>query len=209
MYNSCILFIYLFISICIPLALEHFLFHLTIEAKTWNTALKQSKSISEDKKSHWRKVLIKDFMSSEDSGKQMLKDGSECTVLYVKPLPWRSIQVTTGFHHLDEKLKEPDKLDWYPANPGEKSWRCFQPIKACLLHVSTSILGLWQMTASTCYNAGIYSLMCHLLVSSIYQSSIVALSVSFQNNTYTYRYTKCNLFTNGLVFHRAINFSYC
>ena len=67
--------------------------------------MEQSKSITEEKKSRWRKVLTKDFMSSEDSGKETLEDGSERTVLYVRPLPWRSIQVSTGFHRLDEKLK--------------------------------------------------------------------------------------------------------
>ena len=56
------------------------------------------------KKNHWRKVLTREFMSSEESDKETLEDGSERTVLYVKPLFWRSTQVTTGLHHLDEKV---------------------------------------------------------------------------------------------------------
>lgn len=44
-------------------------------------------------------------MSSEDSGTEILEDGSERNVLYVRPLPWRSNQVTSGLHRLDEKRK--------------------------------------------------------------------------------------------------------
>ena len=60
--------------------------------------------MTEEKKSRWRKILTREFMSSEESDKEMLEDGSERTVLYVKPLLWRSTQVTTGLHRLDEKI---------------------------------------------------------------------------------------------------------
>ena len=49
--------------------------------------------------------MMKDFMSSEESGKETMEDGSERTVLYIKPLPWRSVHLTTGFHRLDDKVK--------------------------------------------------------------------------------------------------------
>ena len=104
MYHSCILFIYLF-QPAFYLLLNTFCFISLQKLQLRKSALERSKSIIEEKKSHWRKVLIKDFMSSEDSGKETLEDGSECPVLYIRPLPWRSIQVTTAFHRLDEKLK--------------------------------------------------------------------------------------------------------
>ena len=68
--------------------------------------MERSKTTDEEKKTRWRKVLLKDFMSSEESGKETLEDGSERSVLYVRPLPWRSVQVSRGFHHLDEKVKK-------------------------------------------------------------------------------------------------------
>lgn len=62
--------------------------------------------MTEERKVRWRKVLTKEFMSSEESGTETLEDGSERNVLYIRPLPWRSAQVTSGLHRLDEKVKK-------------------------------------------------------------------------------------------------------
>ena len=51
-------------------------------------------------------MLTREFMSSEESGTETLEDGSQRNILYVRPLPWRSMQVTTGFHRLDDKVNK-------------------------------------------------------------------------------------------------------
>ena len=49
--------------------------------------------------------MTKDFTSSEESGKETMEDGYERTVLYIKPLRWRPVQQTTGFHPTNDKVK--------------------------------------------------------------------------------------------------------
>ena len=48
--------------------------------------------------SRWKAALIKDLMSSEESG----NEGDE-QVIHVRPLPWRSEAVNVMFAKLDEK----------------------------------------------------------------------------------------------------------
>ena len=62
--------------------------------------------MTEESKDRWKRVLTKEFMSSEDSGTEILEDGSERNIMYVRRLPWRSVEVTTGLHCLDDKINK-------------------------------------------------------------------------------------------------------
>lgn len=48
------------------------------------------------------KLMIRDFMSSEESGEEMV-DGERRAVIKVKPLPWRASRVDRIFKQLDSK----------------------------------------------------------------------------------------------------------
>ena len=52
-------------------------------------------NLPELQKDKWRKVLVADTMSSEES------DGADDDSIVVKPLPWRSSKVTDFFQNLD------------------------------------------------------------------------------------------------------------
>ena len=50
------------------------------------------------------KVMIREFMSSEESGDEMM-DGKRA-VIKVKPLPWRSSHIGRIFKWLDHKIEK-------------------------------------------------------------------------------------------------------
>ena len=62
--------------------------------------------MTDEKRNRWKRVLTKEFMSSEDSGTEILEDGSERNIMFVRRLPWRSMEVTTGLHRLDDKINK-------------------------------------------------------------------------------------------------------
>lgn len=49
--------------------------------------------VPEDRKTKWMEILVKSFMSSEESGSEELPDGTSRQVMFVKPLPWRHPKV--------------------------------------------------------------------------------------------------------------------
>ena len=49
--------------------------------------------ILEDRRMKWMEILVKSFMSSEESGSEELPDGISRQVMFVKPLPWRHPKV--------------------------------------------------------------------------------------------------------------------
>ena len=49
--------------------------------------------VPEERKTRWMEILVKSFMSSEESGDEELPDGSTRPVMFVKPLPWRHPKV--------------------------------------------------------------------------------------------------------------------
>ena len=51
----------------------------------------------------WKQVLTKDFISSEESGEEVLDNGRKQPVLKVKFLPWRATRVNKVFKRFDEK----------------------------------------------------------------------------------------------------------
>ena len=51
------------------------------------------------------KVMIREFMSSEESGDEMI-DGKRRAVIKVKPLPWRSSRIGRIFKRLDHKIEK-------------------------------------------------------------------------------------------------------
>ena len=82
------------------------LFLISQKLQLTKSALERSGSMTEEKKARWRRILTRDFMSKEGCGSETLEDGSRRAVLYVRPLPWRSTQVTVGLHRLDGKVKK-------------------------------------------------------------------------------------------------------
>ena len=51
------------------------------------------------------KVMIREFMSSEESGDEMI-EGKRRAVIKVKPLPWRSSRICRIFKRLDHKIEK-------------------------------------------------------------------------------------------------------
>ena len=56
--------------------------------------------MSPKEKEKWKKVLVAEAMSSEES------DDENEEVITVKPLPWRAEKVSSFFHRLDNKMKQ-------------------------------------------------------------------------------------------------------
>ena len=55
----------------------------------------------ERQRTHWQAAIIKELMSSEESGNEGDED-----VIHVKPLPWRSEVVNKMMTKLDEKINQ-------------------------------------------------------------------------------------------------------
>ena len=66
------------------------------------TFLKAS-SVSEQQRAIFKKILVKEFMSSEESATEMADDSTEHTVLRVRPLSWRSAKAARFFKRLDDR----------------------------------------------------------------------------------------------------------
>lgn len=49
----------------------------------------------------WKKVLIKEFMSSEESGEEEIGNGERQQVIRIKPLRWRAPKVNRFIKQLD------------------------------------------------------------------------------------------------------------
>ena len=93
-------------------------------------------SFSEADRLKWKKILVTEFMSSDESGEE-----DERTVFIVKKLPWRSKRVSTFFQRLDtarasrktEQASRQTKPSVYkdlissrPAPRGFPSWAVIQ-----------------------------------------------------------------------------------
>ena len=63
-------------------------------------------ALTDDKRDMWKKIVTKDFVSSEESGEDIVGVGEnqeKRQVLYVKPLHWRAPKVGHFFKVLDHK----------------------------------------------------------------------------------------------------------
>ena len=93
-------------------------------------------SFSEADRLKWKKILVTEFMSSDESGEE-----DECAVFIVKKLPWRSKRVSTFFQRLDtarasrkteqaSRQTKPrvykDLISSRPAPHGFPSWAVIQ-----------------------------------------------------------------------------------
>ena len=50
--------------------------------------LLKTSSLKDAQQDLWKKVVVKEFISSEESGEEDLENGGKRQVLLVKPLPW-------------------------------------------------------------------------------------------------------------------------
>ena len=64
-----------------------------------NAALEKMEFIEKGQHEEWRKVLVIEYTSSEES---RMDDDNE--VIIVKPLPWHSSYVNQMFHRFDDKV---------------------------------------------------------------------------------------------------------
>lgn len=75
----------------------------------------------------WRKVVIKEFMSSEESGEEDLGNSEKRQVMLIKTLPWRAPKLDRFFKQLDHKgLKgksKQSKQQTLPRVIGDRSTR--------------------------------------------------------------------------------------
>ena len=65
--------------------------------------LLKATSIPETQRDLWMKIMSKEFMSSEESGEEMLESGQKQSVLLVKSLKWRAPKVDRFFKQIDKK----------------------------------------------------------------------------------------------------------
>ena len=62
----------------------------------------KSSSLTDAQRDAVNKIMLKEFMSSEESGEEVI-DGERRPILLVKPLPWRAGKVNRIFKQLDHK----------------------------------------------------------------------------------------------------------
>ena len=62
----------------------------------------KTSSLTDVQRDLLKKVMIKEFMSSEESGEDD-EEGEKKSVIKVKPLPWRSSRIDRFFKQLDKK----------------------------------------------------------------------------------------------------------
>ena len=60
-------------------------------------------SVSDAQRDALLKIMNKDFMSSEESGEEIL-DGERKSVIQVRPLPWRASHLQRILKQLDRKM---------------------------------------------------------------------------------------------------------
>lgn len=69
----------------------------------------KTNAIADAQKEHWNKVIVKEFISSEESGEEEI-DEEKRQVLMIKPLRWRAPKIDRFFKQLDRKaLKKKSK----------------------------------------------------------------------------------------------------
>ena len=68
--------------------------------------LLKTNSLTDAQKDLWKKVVIKEFMSSEESGEEEIANGEKRQVLKIKPLRWRAAKVDRFFKQLDHKASK-------------------------------------------------------------------------------------------------------
>ena len=57
----------------------------------------KTSTLTDAQKDLWQKVVIKEFMSSEESGNEIIGDGEQRQVIKIKTLPWRAPKVDRFF----------------------------------------------------------------------------------------------------------------
>ena len=68
--------------------------------------MKASSSFSDEQFSLWKTVLVRNFMSSEESAEEDDGVGDKQHILVVKPLPWRAPKVSRFFKRLDKRAEK-------------------------------------------------------------------------------------------------------
>ena len=93
--------------------------------------LLKATSIPETQRDLWMKIMSKEFMSSEESGEEMLESGQKQSVLLVKSLKWRAPKVDRFFKQIDKKAtkikSKQSKQQSLPRVVGSESTRS-QPL---------------------------------------------------------------------------------
>ena len=91
-------------KVCFCLAyMQGYMYLFTLEIGVTKGALEKTTCLSEEKKNKWREVLSPVFISSKESGIEQTENGAQ-SVLYVKPLKWRSPCVSSCSSNLITKL---------------------------------------------------------------------------------------------------------
>ena len=62
----------------------------------------KSSSVTDTHRDALKKIMVKEFISSEESGEEVV-DGERRAILLVKPLSWRASRVERIFKQLDRK----------------------------------------------------------------------------------------------------------
>ena len=65
----------------------------------------KTSALTEAQKEMWKKVVVSEFISSEESGEED-RDGEKRQVIQVKILPWRAPKVDRFFKTLDHKASK-------------------------------------------------------------------------------------------------------
>lgn len=101
------------------------MFHQKLESR--KAVLLKTSAIKDAQRDLWKKVVIKEFISSEESGEEEIANGEKRQVMLVKPLPWRSARVVRFFSQLDHKAQKnkskQSKQQTLPRVAGEFSAR--------------------------------------------------------------------------------------
>lgn len=105
-----------------------------VKLESRNAVLLKTNSLTDAQKDLWKKVVIKEFMSSEESGEEEIANGEKRQVLKIKPMHWRAAKVDRFFKQLDHKASKvksrQSKQQTLPrvnrksVNTTQASWLC-------------------------------------------------------------------------------------
>ena len=108
-------------------ALPNILRFILQKLESRKAILLKTNSLKDTQRDLWKKVVVKEFISSEESGEEDISNGEKCQVILVKPLPWRAPKVDRSFtqlHHKAQKNKsKQSKQQTLPRVVGVRSAR--------------------------------------------------------------------------------------
>ena len=106
--------------------ISYFILFLSQKFESRKAAFLKTSTLTDAQRDMWKKVMTKEFMSSEQSGEENT-EGESRQVMYITVLPWRAPKVDRFFKILDNKATKyktrQSKQQTLPRVVGRRSRR--------------------------------------------------------------------------------------